>query len=120
MRSTTQHTGPPRWLTAALPGTLHPMGIAVVWLREGGDYPGLTMAMERRGFVRHIIAGAPEGPERVDRLPRGVYWLAEPTDAAELLAAAVAAVTEVGEPGARVVVTSGESRWQGLPRVDEG
>lgn len=95
------------------------MGVAIVWL-QGSDYPGLTAAMERRGFVRWVIAGPVEGPERVDRLPRGTYWMAEPTVAVELLDAAKAAAAEAGEPAARILVTAGESRWQGLPGIEEG
>lgn len=94
------------------------MGVAIVWL-QGGDYPGLTTAMGARGLVPWVIAGPVEGPERVDRLPRGAYWMAEPTVAVELLDAARAAAAEVGEPAARILVTAGETRWQMLPGIEE-
>lgn len=90
------------------------MGIAVVWLR-GGNWPALDMAMEQRGFVRHV-----KGDKATHKLPRGVYWRAEQTEAEELLGRAKAAVTEAGEPTARIVTTEGASAWAGLDPIDGG
>lgn len=87
------------------------MAIAIVWLASG-DYPALAQAMEARGFVRWIIGSEPA------RLSRGVYWMAEPTVASEILELVKAAAAEAGEPTAKIVVTSGESRWRGLPPIE--
>jgi len=76
------------------------------------------MAMSQRGFVRHLLGGPAEGPEHVYRPPRGVYWMAEPTRAEELLAAAKAAAVEIGEPTARILTVEGAAAWYGLPPID--
>lgn len=94
------------------------MGIVSVWLGDGGNYLELATSMEMRGFVRYVIGERPP-EDRLFRLPRGVYWKAEPTVAEELLAAARAAVAELGEPSAQIVVTAGATAWDGLPVLDE-
>jgi hypothetical protein len=82
------------------------------------DYTDLDEAMSARGFMRHI----PRRDERVEQLyalPRGSYWMAEPTRAEDLLDAAIEAVTSVHVMGARILVTEGETRWAGLEMIGE-
>jgi hypothetical protein len=82
------------------------------------DYTDLDAAMSARGFMR-TIPRRDEHVEALYALPRGSYWMAEPTDASDLLDASVEAATEAHAMGARILVTEGTTQWAGLELISE-
>lgn len=98
------------------------MGIVRVLLppdRRGHvkDYGEIDQGMLARGYMLTIPGGLGDG-QILYRLPVGTYWRAEPTDAHEMRADALAAASEADEHEARIVATAGITSWHNLPTLE--
>ena len=98
------------------------MGVVRIDL-DGGDparQAKLDEEMLTRGYVTTIPGVDSAGEERTFALPPGHYWHHEPTSALEMVRVATAALEALGELGAAVISTSGDSSHQGLRMLDVG
>lgn len=91
------------------------MGIVRIELHHERNYNRLHDEMEGRGYSQTIE----DRNGRRHRLPRGLYWKAEPTDNAAMLEDAKDAARAAGEQRPMIVVTQGPSRFDGLPYDDD-
>lgn len=92
------------------------MAIARVIVDQGG-YAEVDTHMSAQGFATWIVAKVGD-KERLYRLPKGTYWMAEVTDADDLLQRCEAACKAAGVVSAQILITSGDTKWRGLPLIN--
>ncbi len=97
-----------------LPDSVTVMAVAYVRV-DKAHRAEVDTHMSAQGFATWLAAD--EG-RRVYKLPPGIYWMAEPTDADDLRARCREACKTAGVVSAQIIVTSGPSSWDGLPLIN--